>query len=241
MKRAVGLVELAAQTWIVTGRRPLPIMMATIYLAWQSLNPNKLRLKYSLAKFCQLAKVQMQKPALTRIAELKETLCKLGKEIPWAGETVTPNNAVKLVGDILEHRYVLLRKALRTHEDTMQTEHQSSSVDPPTGETVQVSEHMDQTAPASSVEQLCLTNDGEKQAEEGEGPESEANWGKRLLFAPPCVIHAKKRKVEQPMLEVTGDEEISDSEIDSYIRSPREVREFTQTQKVVSSSSSVKL
>ncbi|XP_013859234.1 transcription factor IIIB 50 kDa subunit [Austrofundulus limnaeus] len=238
MKRAVALVELAAHSWIVTGRRPVPIMMATIYLAWQSLNPNKLRLKFSLGKFCQLAKVQKSKPALARTAELKETLCKLGKEIPWVGETVTPGNVVKLVGDILEHRYVLLSRALRTHEDTMQAEHQSGPVDPPTGEMVQISERVDQTAAASSVEQLCSRNERDKQAEEGDAPDCEPNWGKRLLFAPPCVIHAKKRRVEQPMLEVTGDEEISDSEIDSYIRSPREVRDFIRTQEVLSSSSS---
>lgn len=213
-------------------------MMATIYLAWQSLNPNKLRLKFTLEKFCQLANVQKHKPAMTRITELKEALCKLGKEIPWLDKTVTPANVIQLVGDILEHRYVLLSKALRTHEDTMQAEQQSS---PPSGETLQISDRVDQTAPASSVEQLCFRNERENQAEEGDGPRREANWGKRLLFAPPCVIHAKKRRVEQPMLEVTGDEEISDSEIDLYLRTPQEVREFAQTQKMLSSSSSGKL
>ncbi|XP_068429742.1 transcription factor IIIB 50 kDa subunit isoform X2 [Clinocottus analis] len=77
-KRAVELVELAADTWIVTGRKPIPIMMAAIYLSWQSLKPNKHRLKLSLEKFCQIAKVSKQKPATKRITEIKEMLCKLG-------------------------------------------------------------------------------------------------------------------------------------------------------------------
>ncbi|XP_037547744.1 transcription factor IIIB 50 kDa subunit [Nematolebias whitei] len=241
-KRSLALVELAGDSWIVTGRKPLPIMMATVYLGWQSLKPNKLRLSFSLDKFCQLAKVQKHKSAMTRISELKEALCKLGKEIPWVGETVKPGNVVQHVGDILEHRYVLLRKALRTYEDAMQAECQSSSSHPPTGEMVssQISECGGQTTPASSVEQPHSSNDGEKHAVDGDGQKSKPNWGKSVLFAPPCVIHAKKRRVEQPMLDVTGDEEISDSEIDLYIRTPQEVREFTQMQKILASSNSGK-
>lgn len=37
--RTSALVELAAEAWIVTGRHPLPLLMATVYVAWQSLNP----------------------------------------------------------------------------------------------------------------------------------------------------------------------------------------------------------
>uniref|UniRef100_A0A3B5L0H8 Transcription factor IIIB 50 kDa subunit n=1 Tax=Xiphophorus couchianus TaxID=32473 RepID=A0A3B5L0H8_9TELE len=185
-KRAVALVELAGDSWIVTGRRPLPIMMAATYLAWQSLNPNKHRLRLSLDKFCHLAKVQKRNPAVTRITELKEVLCKLGRELPWVRETVTQDDVVRLVGDILEHRHTLLTRA----NDSHQTE------------------------------------------------DLEPNWGKRVLFAPPCVIHAKRRREEPPVLNVTGDEEISDSEIDSYIRTPQEARDFALMQKAVSSSDS---
>ncbi|XP_016334312.1 transcription factor IIIB 50 kDa subunit-like [Sinocyclocheilus anshuiensis] len=37
--RTSALIELAADAWIVTGRQPLPLLMAAVYLAWQSLNP----------------------------------------------------------------------------------------------------------------------------------------------------------------------------------------------------------
>uniref|UniRef100_A0A3B5L0H3 Transcription factor IIIB 50 kDa subunit n=1 Tax=Xiphophorus couchianus TaxID=32473 RepID=A0A3B5L0H3_9TELE len=228
-KRAVALVELAGDSWIVTGRRPLPIMMAATYLAWQSLNPNKHRLRLSLDKFCHLAKVQKRNPAVTRITELKEVLCKLGRELPWVRETVTQDDVVRLVGDILEHRHTLLTRALRTHETAMQEVAPS-----------QRSESRDQTADASSVVQLCPPDRMENQ----EGDDShqtedlEPNWGKRVLFAPPCVIHAKRRREEPPVLNVTGDEEISDSEIDSYIRTPQEARDFALMQKAVSSSDS---
>lgn len=250
-KRAVALVELAADTWIVTGRKPIPIMMAAIYLSWQSLKPNRHRLKFSLDKFCQIAKVNKHKPALKRISEIKEVLCKLGQEIPWVREEVTPDNVVQQVEDILKHRYALLRRAMRTHE-----EHQASCEDPLTETaTSQISDLVEQTPNVSSVEQCEPNAERAQRPGDGDGddnlctvapelhPDTQEsqhpapNWGKRVLFAPPCVIHAKKRRAEQPELkDVTGDEEISDSEIDSYIRTPREAREFAKTQKLLSSS-----
>uniref|UniRef100_A0A1A8RTE3 Transcription factor IIIB 50 kDa subunit n=1 Tax=Nothobranchius rachovii TaxID=451742 RepID=A0A1A8RTE3_9TELE len=225
-KRAKALVELAADSWIVTGRKPLPMLMAATYLAWQSLKPNKHRLKFSLDKFCRLAKVQKSQSAMTRITELKEVLCKLGREIPWVRETVTPDSVIRLVGDILENRFALLRRALRNHEDSLQAE---NFLNPPNKET------------ASSKPQECdqLTENPPAEDRGHQSQESESNWGKRVLFAPPCVINRKRRRTEQPELIVTGDEEISDSEIDSYIRSPQEVRDLVQAEKMLVSSDKV--
>ncbi|XP_053196190.1 transcription factor IIIB 50 kDa subunit [Scomber japonicus] len=250
-KRALALVELAADSWIVTGRRPVPIMMASIFLAWQSLNPNKHRLKFSLEKFCQLAKVNKNKAAMKRIAEIKEVLCKLGKEIPWVREAVTPDNVVRHVEDILKNRGVLLRRAMRTHEDALLVECQAGC------EESQISELVDHSPKTSPVEE-CEPNP-ERAEQSGDGndnpctvPEllsdtdtkkldAEQNWGKRVLFAPPCVIHAKKRRVDQPEFQdVNGDEDISDSEIDSYIRTPQEARDFALTQKILYSSENEK-
>lgn len=236
-KRAVALVELAADTWIVTGRKPVPIMMAAIYLAWQSLKPNKHRLKCSLDKFCQIAKVNKHKPALKRITEIKEVLCKLGKEIPWVSEAVTPDNVVQQVEDILKHRYALLRRALRTHEDALLAECQASYEDSRKDETVEEREINAEKAqgPVDGIDNPCTVPELHGDTQESHDPAP--NWGKRVLFAPPCVIHAKKRRVEQPELkDVTGDEEITDSEIDSYIRTPQEARDFALTQKILSES-----
>uniref|UniRef100_A0A3Q3JS70 BRF2-like C-terminal domain-containing protein n=2 Tax=Monopterus albus TaxID=43700 RepID=A0A3Q3JS70_MONAL len=247
---AVALVELAADSWIVTGRKPVPIIMAAVYLAWQSLRPTKQRLKTSLEKFCQIAKVNKYRPAVKRIAEIKEALCKLGKEIPWVREAVTPDNVVQHVEDILQHRYALLRRAMRTHQDALQEGRKAGFDNSLTEETdsVQSSELVEQTPNSSSVKQCEPNEEGAPQPRDGDnnpctvselhsGPHErndvELNWGKRVLFAPPCVIRAKRRRVEQPELQdVTGDEEISDSEIDSYIRTPQEARDFALTQKM---------
>lgn len=210
-QRAVALVELAANAWIVTGRRPVPVMMAAVFLAWQSLKPTKHRLKLSLDKFCQLAKVNKHKPALKRVSEIKEVLCKLGEQIPWLRETLTPENVLTQVEDILTHRHTLLQRALRSYEAPETSE--------PRGD------HPD------AEPQPPADTDGVQ------SPGPAAEWRKRVLLAPPCVIHAKRRRVEQQRgPDVTGDEEISDSEIESYIRSPQEVRVFTSTQRRMSDS-----
>lgn len=62
----------------------------------------------------------------------------------------------------------------------------------------------------------------------GELPED--HWGKRQLFVPPCVLLAKRPRTERGP-DVTGDEEISDAEIESYIRTPTEIQDFMETQK----------
>lgn len=244
-KRTVALVELAADSWIVTGRKPVPIMMAATYLAWQSLKPNKYRLSFTLSKFCQIAKMKSLRPALKRVAEIKEVLCKLANEIPWLRQTVTPGNVLQLVEDILKYRFALLRGALKTHEEALLAECAENT----SSNSTQAEE---QSPDASLAEQQELNTDPLQGAEDGkdgvraepEQPVSSKarqdpaqNWGKRVLFAPPCVVRVKKRRVEQPTAaDVTGDEEISDSEISSYIRSPSEAREFALAQNLLSMS-----
>ncbi|KAM8827662.1 transcription factor IIIB 50 kDa subunit isoform 2-T2 [Spinachia spinachia] len=235
-KRAVELVELAADTWIVTGRQPVPVMMAAIYLSWQSLKPNRHRLKLSLDKFCQLAKVKKQKPAANRVTEMKEVLWKLGKEIPWLRETLTPDNVIAQVEDILKHRFALLRRALRAREEALLAESVAGCEAPPP-RPLEFSDQNPVERRQPSAEGTRAPGDEVDQPRAGDmlpGGALESNWGARALFAPPCVVHAKRRRVEQPELrDVTGDEEISDSEIESYIRTPREARDFARTQKLL--------
>ncbi|XP_056874589.1 transcription factor IIIB 50 kDa subunit [Takifugu flavidus] len=244
-KRTVALVELAADSWIVTGRRPVPIMMAATYLAWQSLRPNKYRLSLTLVKFCQIAKVKSLKPALKRVAEMKEVLCKLANEIPWLQQKVKPDNVLQQVEDILKYRFALLRRALRTHEEALLADREENT--PP-----HIVQAEQQSPNASSMEQHELDSDllgrpGNREDSVPTQPEQPGsskgrrdpaeNWGKRVLFAPPCVVHGKKRKVQAHVAaDVTGDEEISDSEISSYIRSPSEVQQFALAQELLSES-----
>ncbi|KAM9841538.1 transcription factor IIIB 50 kDa subunit [Aulostomus maculatus] len=243
-KRAVALVELAADSWIVTGRKPIPIMMASVFLAWQSLKPTKNRLNMSLEKFCKIAQVNKHKPALKRVTEMKEVLCKLGKEIPWVRDMVTPHNVIQQVEDILKHRYALLQRALRTLEDALLeedslTEASSHISEPealPSMETSELSHaKAEQQRSGDADPGSVLQPHNETGTPENKDPAS--NWQKRVLFAPPCVTHTKRKRAKQQVLQdVRGDEEISDSEIESYLRTPQEAREFALTQKLLNKS-----
>ncbi|XP_056146261.1 transcription factor IIIB 50 kDa subunit [Lampris incognitus] len=254
-KRAVALVELAADSWIVTGRTPVPIMMASVFLAWQSLKPTKIRLKFSLGKFCELAKVKKHKAAVKRITEMKEVLCRLGQELPWKEAEVKPDNVMHLVGDILEHRYGLLWSALRTHEESLLSELQprleDTALEIQTKTPCQIVGKVEQT-PAMSCMDTCESNAGSDQQKGDEDTNlctlpklskdtvpqgsqaTAAHWTKRVLFCPPSARNAKCRRVEGSLQkDITGDEDISDSEIDTYIRTPQEVREFCEARKLL--------
>ncbi|CAL1569466.1 unnamed protein product [Knipowitschia caucasica] len=221
-RRTVALVELAAESWIVTGRRPAPLLTAAMYLSWQSLHPSPLRLKTGLGKFCQIGGVPKSKYALMRVTELREMLCKLGNAIPWEKQEVTPDNVMPQVEDILDHRFALMRKALRSFEESLQTE--AEKAPDPEG---------DQRD--SPLEREVRDTAEDPGLSPSERSEAGADWGKGVLFAPPCVGRPRKRKrTPSSRTDVTGDEDISDSEIDSYIRTPREVRDFVAAQKLIS-------
>ncbi|CAL8321601.1 unnamed protein product [Lota lota] len=394
-KRSVALVELAADTWIVTGRHPVPIMMASIFLSWQSLKPTKTRLRYSLNKFCRLSKMPFNKTAMQRVGEMKEVLCKLGQEIPWlsVGGGASPDDVMLHVEDILQHRHALLRGALRTHEESLRAQEESlgpqedslgaqeESLGPqeeslgaqkespgpqeerlgPQDESLGPQEESlgaQEESSGPQEERLGAQEESSGPQEESLGPQDESlgpqeeslgaqeessgpqeerlgaqeessgpqeespgtqeerlgaqekslgtqeerlgthtetlgtgvqpstedprlrapsqapdmmeqppepcalkavdgdpeegggethgiheqrpavHWGKRILFVPPCVRHAKIRRAgTAERADVNGDEEISDSEIDSYIRSPQEVKDYLQTQHLLLSAS----
>ncbi|KAI5614312.1 transcription factor IIIB 50 kDa subunit [Silurus asotus] len=197
VQRSTALLELAADLWLVTGRHPLPLLTACVYIAWQSLKPMA-RMKCTLKKFCELAKLPNLKQtggmrrdtAVRRIGELREALCKLGRVLPWLrGGAVEPSSICTLVEDILSYRRTLMLQAMRNSELDLKAEEQS----------------------AASCE--------------------EVHWGKRNLFVPPSARKAKRPRLDSPVPNVNGDENISDTEIESYIRSPEEVKVFLEVQK----------
>ncbi|XP_076139950.1 transcription factor IIIB 50 kDa subunit [Alosa pseudoharengus] len=323
-ERATALVELAGDTWLVTGRHPVRVMLAAVFVAWQSLRPAS-RMKVSLLQFCRLAKVvEGYRVACERLKELKDMLCKLGAELPWlrAGR-VEPRKLPALVEDILKHRRQLLAMAMNSHEEALQatansnpnatvtctsplstetmlevrnrpgptdnaltsnnkptlqesthaagdmavsaetaltpgsvpavpcSTHTAAQVDPPGSGRALSEVHLAEAGPE------CLRSDGVKrragqtdtfigadgkEVEEerappaGQSPQCSAelpedHWGKRQLFVPPCVLLPSKRPRTERGPDVTGDEEISDSEIETYIRTSAEIQDVLETQK----------
>lgn len=69
LARTMQVVELASETWLVTGRHPIPIVTAAAFLSWQSLQPSA-RLTCTFTQFCKAAGVDLPPPARLRLKEL---------------------------------------------------------------------------------------------------------------------------------------------------------------------------
>lgn len=181
------------------------------------------RMKYSLIKFCKIAKAPEQlwrrsrETINKRLNELLEVLCKLGRELPWVRPTdIQMNTVTTLVEDILKHRKTLLMMAVTHYEKQLEET-----------QTTQNSEC--ELSDSKSSDQTHCENPPDEEDEDCELPPD--HWSKRHLFLPPCVKSQKRQKVNEGPLEVTGDEDISDGEIESYIRSEEEIKLFAKARK----------
>uniref|UniRef100_A0A8B9SWK6 BRF2 RNA polymerase III transcription initiation factor subunit n=1 Tax=Anas platyrhynchos TaxID=8839 RepID=A0A8B9SWK6_ANAPL len=109
--RTLQVVELASETWLVTGRHPVPIVTAAAFLSWQSLRPAA-RLACSLARFCEVAGIPLPPPARLRLRELHEILLRMASQLAWLRVFhLDKKTVVKHLGDLLQHRLVLLKNA----------------------------------------------------------------------------------------------------------------------------------
>ncbi|XP_021026233.1 transcription factor IIIB 50 kDa subunit [Mus caroli] len=203
LSRTLQLVELADETWLVTGRHPLPIITAATFLAWQSLRPSD-RLTCSLAQFCKLANVDLPYPAASRLQELLAVLLQMAGQLAWLQVLkLNKRSVVKHIGDLLQHRHMLVRTAFR-----------------------------DGTAEVEAKQQQ---QQGQGQQDEvGDGPfdlPKRKRPASPTPLLPPCMLKPPKRTHTLPSESaVTGDEDISDSEIEQYLRTPQEVRDFERAQ-----------
>ncbi|KAG8512467.1 Transcription factor IIIB 50 kDa subunit [Galemys pyrenaicus] len=215
LSRTLQLVELADETWLVTGRHPLPVITAATFLAWQSLQPSD-RLTCSLARFCKLANVDLPYPASSRLQELLAVLLQMAEQLAWLQVLkLDKRSVVKHIDDLLQHRHMLVRKAFR--DGTAELESQKRE---PQG---QEQRQGKEEAGSSSLD-----------LSERKRPPSPA------LLLPPCMLKPPKRVCPPPSVStVTGDENISDSEIEQYLRTPQEVRDFQRAQAAAQAATNV--
>uniref|UniRef100_A0A8D2D1B3 Transcription factor IIIB 50 kDa subunit n=1 Tax=Sciurus vulgaris TaxID=55149 RepID=A0A8D2D1B3_SCIVU len=216
LSRTLQLVELANETWLVTGRHPLPVITAATFLAWQSLQPSD-RLTCSLARFCKLANVDLPYPAASRLQELLAILLRMAEQLAWLQVLkLDKRSVVKHIGDLLQHRHMLVRMAFQ--DGIAETEDQEKE---------QQGQRQEQRHGEEEV-------DSSLDLPKGKRPASPA------LLLPPCMLKPPKRiRPILPVSTVTGDENISDSEIEQYLRTPQEVRDFERAQAASHASTSV--
>lgn len=211
-------------------------MKCTLY--YRIHNHLQVRMKYTFNKFCKIGQAPEQswrrsrETVVRRLKELRDVLCKLGRELPWLrGGAVEPNTVVKLVDDILKNRKALLTRAVRNYEQQLQNETQTAQT---TECDIEPSDSHRSDSPSSKTAELVdpgqaeCENPPDKETTDCQLPPN--HWSKRHLFLPPCVKSRKRQRVDAPQLEVTGDEDISDSEIESYIRSQDEIEMYRKVQ-----------
>ncbi|KAL8173869.1 UNVERIFIED_CONTAM: hypothetical protein K2H54_030438 [Gekko kuhli] len=206
--RTIQVVELASETWLVTGRHPIPIVTAAAYLAWQSLRPAG-RLTCTLSQFCKLAGTDLPPPAPLRLKELHNILLRMASELSWLRVLkVNKKSVAKHIADILQHRRLLLQTAFRTGDSVADDSLGDSAAAPL------------QTGDAEAEGTSLL---GEKRKCGSERPP----------LLPPCLLNPRKKlrtTVSCSELPVTGDEPILDSEIEQYLRTPEEKETFSKAQ-----------
>ncbi|NXF11100.1 BRF2 factor, partial [Smithornis capensis] len=229
--RTMGIVELASDTWLVTGRHPVPVVTAAAFLAWQSLQP-RARLSCPLARFCRVAGVDLPPPAHLRLRELLDILLAMASQLSWLrGFGLDKKTVVKHVGDLLQHRVFLLKNAF-CQDSGQERGAASGQGSPQEGSPGQDTPGQDSAgqgsagqgsprSPPLAQEKGCPLA-GKRQRE-----------GTPRPLLPPCLIHPRKRlRPAAPSTPstgdsaLTGDEPISDSEIEQYLRSPEEIRAF---------------
>ncbi|XP_060107867.1 transcription factor IIIB 50 kDa subunit [Heteronotia binoei] len=202
------VVELASETWLVTGRHPIPIVTAAAYLAWQSLCPAG-RLTCTLSQFCKLAGTDLPPPARQRLKELHNILLKMASELSWLRVLkVNKKSIAKYIADLLQHRRLLLRTAFRTGD---------SAADDPSGD---------------STTAVLQTVDAETEGTFLTGQKRKCGSQQPPLL-PPCLLNPRKKlrtTISDSELSVTGDEPILDSEIEQYLRTPEEKERFSKAQ-----------
>ncbi|XP_065603195.1 transcription factor IIIB 50 kDa subunit [Cyrtonyx montezumae] len=204
LARTMQVVELASETWLVTGRHPVPIVTAAAFLSWQSLQPAA-RLSCTFTQFCRAAGVDLPPPARLRLKELCDILLRMAAELAWLRVlNLDKKTVVKHIGDLLRHRIFLLKNAFCEAEEEEQAgaaRGGDSSSDPRA--------EPDEIRPA----------EGQQEAESS-----------RRALLPPCLLRPRKRlrtaALSASDAALTGDEPISDAEIEQYLRDPEEVREF---------------
>ncbi|XP_061449468.1 transcription factor IIIB 50 kDa subunit isoform X2 [Rhineura floridana] len=210
--RTIQMVELASETWLVTGRHPIPIVTAAAFLAWQSLRPVD-RLTCTLSQFCKLAGTDAPQPARQRLKELHKILLQMASQLGWLRVLKVDRRTVaKYIGDLLQHRHVLLQAAFRIVDTAEDCDLENPAAAPP--------QPVDESA--ATLEEASLSGEKRKSSSQ------------RIPLLPPCLLNPKKKLRTPPLgpedSAITGDEPILDSEIEQYIRTPEEKEMFSKAQ-----------
>jgi len=114
---AVDIIKLCRDLWITEGRKQESIIIAALFIAWQSEEP-LCRMKVKLHSFCSDHQLPTLRGATACVSNMQEALCRLTDNIPWVS-SVSNNSIALYVKDIVNYRSTLIAEArseiLRIH------------------------------------------------------------------------------------------------------------------------------
>ena len=112
-----SIIQLCQKAWITDGRDPGSVLTAASYIAWQAEEPT-VRRKTSMKQFCDICHVPFKYSHRKRTTEMREMLCELAWQIPFVSrDEVVPANVAMYVKDVCTYKKQLLASALAKIRD----------------------------------------------------------------------------------------------------------------------------
>jgi len=108
---AIAIIKLCRDLWITEGRKQDNIVIAALFIAWQSEEP-VYRLKTKLRTFCHDRQLPGGSLATSCLANMQQLLHRLADKIPWIMDSsVSDANIAFHVKDIINYRSTLIAEA----------------------------------------------------------------------------------------------------------------------------------
>jgi len=108
---AVAVIKLCRDLWVTEGRKQDNIVIAALYIAWQSEEP-MCRVKVKWRSFCRDHQLPIAARVSHCLSNMQETLVHLAEKIPWvAADSVNAINIAFHVQDIISYRSTLIAEA----------------------------------------------------------------------------------------------------------------------------------
>jgi len=108
---AIAIIKLCRDLWVTEGRKQDNVIIAALFLAWQSEEP-ACRLKTKLPSFCRSHRLQAGRCATSCVSNMQRLLCRLADKIPWVtASSVSDTTIAFYVKDIINYRNTLIAEA----------------------------------------------------------------------------------------------------------------------------------
>eukprot|EP00300_Choanocystis_sp_HF-7_P041907 c8685_g1_i1.p1 GENE.c8685_g1_i1~~c8685_g1_i1.p1 ORF type:complete len:457 (+),score=88.25 c8685_g1_i1:24-1373(+) len=211
---ASRLLDLAHTDWLTVGRRPSGIIAGALSLACEILLPPNTVTSAALAGVCGVSRATTRQ----RVSEIKAILVRLGQHLPW-GDSLTVKNVLQHTLDILAFKDALRETHSKPVKDEESDGAERAELPPSLRRSLDERQRkIDRFERAAERINTVLDTETDK-PEEGD-QEHDLEMEKLVLRGTRLSDLLGESQTEST---VNDEEEISDSEIEGYLKTEREV------------------